>query len=194
MAEVLQIVTGIDRAAPKRVRDAAVIPLGIASALRRSKLTALTIADIEAKPGGVLIMVRRSKTGPEGDGQIVAVAHERHALTEPFAALAEWTAVRGSTPGPLYTSLRNGILTDEPISGEAVARMPRSRARAAGLSAVRITGHSLRAVHATTAALAGVALDRIVLQTRHRRLSTLIERYIRPAQAPEATSSCDLGL
>jgi hypothetical protein len=72
--------------------------------------------------------------------------------------------------------------------------MLRSRARAAELSAERITGHSLRAVHATMAALAGVALDRIALQTRHRRLSTLIECYIRPAPALEATSSRDLGL
>ena len=29
---------------------------------------------------------------------------------------------------------------------------------------------------------------------RHKRLSTLIERYIRPAQALEYTSSRDLGL
>ena len=61
--------------------------------------------------------------------------------------------------------------------------MLRKRARAAGLAAERITAHSLRAGHATSAAVAGVALDRIAAQTRHKRLSTLIERYIRPAQA-----------
>jgi integrase len=69
-----------------------------------------------------------------------------------------------------------------------------SRARAAGLAAERITGHSLRAGHATEAALAGVGIDRIAAQTRHRRLSTLLERYIRPAQALQLTSSRDLGL
>jgi hypothetical protein len=35
---------------------------------------------------------------------------------------------------------------------------------------------------------------RIAAQTRHKRLSTLLERYIRPAQALEYTSSRDLGL
>lgn len=39
-------------------------------------------------------------------------------------------------------------------------------------------------------------LDRIAAQTRHRRLSTVVERYIRPAQALQlpsaATSACDL--
>ena len=70
--------------------------------------------------------------------------------------------------------------------------MLRTRARAAGLEAARITGHSLRAGHATEAALAGVPLDRIAAQTRHQRLATLLERYIRPAQAlhtPPATTS-----
>lgn len=64
-------------------------------------------------------------------------------------------------------------------------------------AAERITAHSLRAGHATSAAVAavaGVALDRIAAQTRHKRLSTLIERYIRPAQALEYSSSRDLGL
>lgn len=60
-----------------------------------------------------------------------------------------------ATPGPLFTSLRHQVLTDESISGEAVARMLRARARAAGMSPERITGHSLRAGHATTAAAAG---------------------------------------
>jgi hypothetical protein len=62
------------------------------------------------------------------------------------------------------------------------------------MSTDRITGHSLRAGHATTAAAAGVSLDRLPLQTRHKRLATLVERYIHPAQALEATSSRDLGL
>jgi hypothetical protein len=39
-----------------------------------------------------------------------------------------------------------------------------------------------------------VALDRIAARTRHKRLSTLLERYIRPAQALDYTSSRDLGL
>jgi len=90
--------------------------------------------------------------------------------------------------------MRNQTVTREPISGEAISIVLRKRARAAGLAAERITAHSLRAGHATSAAVAGVALDRIAAQTRHKRLSTLLERYIRPAQALEYTSSRDLGL
>ena len=193
-AEIRQIVTPIDRTTPKGARDAAIILLGFASALRRSELTALSLTDVETKPAGLVLHVRRSKTDPEGHGHLVGVAHGQHALTDPVAALATWTVFRGETPGPLFTSLRHHVLTHEQISGEAVARMLRDRASAAGMSPERITGHSLRAGHATTAAAAGVPLDRIALQTRHKRISTLIERYIRPAQALDATSSRDLGL
>jgi integrase len=192
--EIRRIVTPIDRTTAKGMRDAALILVGFASALRRSELTALTLADVETRPAGVLLHVRRSKTDPEGHGQVVGVAHGQHALTDPVAALAAWSEARGLGPGPLFVSLRNKVLTDEPISGEAVARMLRTRARAAGISTERITGHSLRAGHATSAAAAGVPLERIALQTRHKRISTLIERYIRPAQALEVTSSRDLGL
>lgn len=45
-----------------------------------------------------------------------------------------------------------------------------------------LPAHSLRAGHATSAAVAGVSLDRVAAQTRHKRLSTLTERYIRPAR------------
>lgn len=47
--------------------------------------------------------------------------------------------------------------------------------------------------HATTAARAGVSVDRIAAQTRHKKVSILLERYIRPAEILETTSSRDLG-
>jgi len=72
--------------------------------------------------------------------------------------------------------------------------MLKDRAAAAGIPSERVSGHSLRAGHATTAALAGVALDRIAAQTRHSRTSTLVEHYIRPLEAMKVTSSRDLGL
>jgi len=100
--------------------------------------------------------------------------------------------VRGRASGLVFTSVRHGVVTAARISGEAAARM--LRARAAGLSPERITGHSLCAGHATTGALAGVSLDRIAAQTRHGRRSTLVDRYICPTHALAATSSRDIGL
>ncbi|GAA1935715.1 hypothetical protein [Nocardioides marmoribigeumensis] len=135
---------------------------------------------IEFQPGAVLLTIRRSKTDQHAEGRVVAVVHGQHAATDPIAALDAWLRHRGTEPGRMFTSLRSGSVTREPISGEAISIVLRKRARGAG--------------HATSAAVAGVALDRIAAQTRHKRLSTLIERYIRPAQAMEHTSSRDLGL
>jgi integrase len=149
---------------------------------------------MESKPGGLLLHVRQSKTDQHAEGQVVAVACGQYADTDPLATLDAWLDCRGREAGPLFTSMRNKAVTDERVSGNAIARMLRNRARDAGLPAERITPHSLRAGHATTAAVAGVSLDRIAAQTRHKRLSTLLERYIRPAQALDLTSSRDLGL
>lgn len=90
--------------------------------------------------------------------------------------------------------MRPGPVTLAPISGTAVSRIVEDRAAAAGLGTQQIPAHSLRAGHATSAALAGVGVDRIAAQTRHRRIDVLIERYIRPGQALATTSSRDLGL
>lgn len=193
--DIRRIVTPIDLDTAAGMRDTAIILLGFASALRRAELAALTLADLEFRSTGLLLHVRQSKTDPEGHGQVVAVAPGRHLRTDPLAALDRWLTRRGPTPGPLFTSMRNYRLTDvDPISGNAIALMLRNRARAAGIPPERVTGHSLRAGHATTAARAGVSIDRIAAQTRHKRVSILIERYIRPVDALENTSSRDLGL
>jgi integrase len=193
-ADIRQILTTIDRTDPIGIRDAAIILLGYASAMRRSELVALTLLDVEEKPDGLLITIRRSKTDQEGHGQSVAVARGTHPHTDPVAALGAWHKLRGHAPGPLFTRFFRSQISLQLLSGDAIARMLRTRAQAAGLDAERITAHSLRAGHATTAALGGVPLARIAAQTRHRDLSVLVNRYIRPLEALATTSSRDLGL
>ena len=164
--------------------------------MRRAELVTLTLdlADVEHNPAGLLLNIRQSRTDPEGHGQQVAVAHGQRALTDPVAALNAWHIVRGDEPGALFTRIWGSTISSQRLSGHVPARMLRARAQAAGLDGTRITAHSLRAGHATTAALAGVSLDRIAAQTRHKDLTVLVNRYIRPIQALENTSSRDLGL
>jgi integrase len=192
--EIRQIVDGIDRSTSIGIRDAAIILLGYASALRRSELVALTLADIEDKPAGLMLHIRRSKTDPEGHGQVVGVAHGQHAITDPVAALNVWREIRGAAPG--RSSRASG---GAPSVSRRSADMFRRGCSAPGpkspgSTGTRITAHSMRAGHATTAALAGVPLDRIAAQTRHKDLSVLVNRYIRPLEALATTSSKDLGL
>ena len=147
-------------------RDAALILLGFASALRRSELAALEVADITSKPGGLLITVRRSKGDPHAVGQIVAVAEGRWADSDPLAALGVGCTsapARQGTCSPVCTrTAPSRAIRSPPPASDASS----SRAHAVGFSADRITAHSLRAGHATSAAMAGVSLDRIAAQTR----------------------------
>jgi integrase len=195
LTELTTMLASIDPTNPAGARDRALLLLGFASALRPSELAALAMADLEARPGGLLLHVRRSKTDPEARGQLVAVAPGRHAGTCPLLALDAWLDRRGTAPGPLFTAQRHRpVPGEEAISARAVSRIVARRARAAGLPSPHFTGHSLRAGHATTAAAAGAPLDRIAAQTRHTTLKTLLEHYIRPAQALAITTSRDLGL
>ena len=79
-------------------------------------------------------------------------------------------------------------VTTERIGPRAVSRLVQARANEAGFEGIPITGHSLRAGHATTtAAVNGAPIDRIAAQTRHRDLGTLFNHYIRPAEALATT-------
>jgi integrase len=187
-------VSAIDRSTPIGARNAAMIRLGYASAMRGSELVPLNLADIETKPAGLLITIRSSKTDQEQRGQTVPVAHGSNADTDPVAALNAWVKIRGSHPGALFTRIWDSHISDQRLGNHVVARMLRERAIAAGLDGTRVTSHSLRAGHATAAALAGVPLTRIAAQTRHKDLGVLVNRYIRPLEALATTSSRDLGL
>jgi hypothetical protein len=55
-------------------RDRAMLLLGFGAALRRSELVALALGDVETVPGrGLRVLVRRSKTDQQGQGQTIAV-------------------------------------------------------------------------------------------------------------------------
>jgi integrase len=192
--DIRQILTHIDRSAPSGIRDAAIILLGYASAMRRSEIIGLDLLDIREEPGGILVTIRRSKTDQEGHGQTVAVARGMHPTTDPVDPLAAWRKVRGHQPGPLFTRFYRSQISLHALAGDSIARILRKRACEAGLDGTRITAHSLRAGHATTAALGGVPLARIAAQTRHKDLAVLVNRYIRPLEALATTSSRDLGL
>lgn len=66
--DVRALLDPIDRTTAAGARDAALILLGFASALRRGELAALTVADLELKPAGLLINVTGSKTDPDRRG------------------------------------------------------------------------------------------------------------------------------
>lgn len=195
VAELGQIVVSIDTDDAKDIRDRAILLVGYASAMRPGEISALDVDDLQRKPTGVLIRVRRSKTDPDAQGHLIGVARGDNRLTDPVRALDAWLKVRPSEPGALFTRVlwRNHPTSDR-IGPRAISRTVQERANAAGFDGMSVSGHSLRAGHATTAAVNGAPIDRIAAQTRHRDLGTLLNHYIRPAEAMATTTSRDLGL
>lgn len=163
--------------------------------MRPGEVSALDVDDITAKPTGVLVTVRRSKTDQDARGQLVGVARGGNPLTNPIRALDAWLAIRSPGAGSLFTRVaHHGHVTTQRIGPRAISRLVQARACAAGFDGVPVTGHSLRAGHATTAAINGASIDRIAAQTRHRDLGTLLNHYIRPAEALTTSTSRNLGL
>ena len=97
--ERLVAVAGDDR---RGRRDRALILVGYVGAFRRSELAALNAGDLEARPEGLLVRIRRSKVDQDG--------HGRH-KTSPTPSNAR--ALRGARRTGLATSGRDLLDTAE---------------------------------------------------------------------------------
>jgi integrase len=100
----------------------------------------------------------------------------------------------GISAGPLFRSInRHGHLRPDRLSGIDVARVVKKLAERAGLDAARYAGHSLRAGHATAAAIAGASEQSIMNQTGHKSVQ-MVRRYIREGSLFRENSAGKLGL
>lgn len=194
--ELRRMVATCDGDGVRGTRDKAILLIGYAGALRRSEIAALDVRSISRKRDGITLRIDQSKGDQTKKGAVVGVVRGKHTETCPVTALNEWLALTEWTSGPIFRQVtrHNSIpLTDRALTGDAIDDIVQRRARLAGLADLPITGHSLRAGHATTAAEAGVDAARIARTTRHARLETLAS-YVRPAEALRDSTSRDLGL
>jgi integrase len=88
---------------------------------------------------------------------------------------------------------RHGQLQPERLSAVDVARIVKKLTQRAGLDPARFAGHSLRAGHATSAAIAGASERSIMNQTGHRSVE-MVRRYIRDGSLFRDNSAGKLGL
>ncbi len=164
----------------RAMRDRAVLAIGMAAALRRSELVALTVDDVELVPEGLRLMIGRSKTDQEKQGAEVAVL-EGTGL-RPKAHLLAWMAAAGHDQGPLFRRLTRGDeLTDDGMSDRAVARLVQAAARKVGLDERQFAGHSLRAGFLTESAARGATIFKMQEVSRHKTVQILSE-YVRSAE------------
>lgn len=162
-------------------RDRALLLLGFAGALRRSELVGLDVADVEPRPQGLVITLRRSKTDQEGAGARKGIPRGRPE-TCPVRAVAAWAQAAGLVDGPLFRPVdRHGNVGAARLADYTVVRVVKRLTAAIGLDPAEYGGHSLRAGLATAAAAAGRAERDIMRQTGHASV-TMVRRYIREGE------------
>ena len=164
-------------------RDAAIIAIGFAGALRRSEICGLAVGDIEflEDQGRIWLTIRQSKTDQHGRGQRVPILEGQG--IRPIHRLRAWLESSGIVRGPLFQTMRRGgHLRGRPMHHSDIPRIVKHYAALIGLEPRNISGHSLRAGFITSAAVHRARLDKIMAVTRHRNPSTVMG-YIRDADA-----------
>lgn len=158
----------------RRLRDRALLLIGMAGAFRRSELVALHAADIEPGPEGLVTIIRRSQHNRSAQ-QEVLVRYGGDVC--PVRALQDWLHAAGISDGPVFRPVdRHGNVAISALSATAVGEVVKRLAKAAGLNPKEFAGHSLRAGCVTQAAIDGVSLPQIMAHSRHK--------------TPECVSTC----
>jgi integrase len=175
-------------------RDRALVLLGFAGAFRRSELVTLEVEDCAFGKDGLTITLRRSKTDQDGAERKIGIPYGSNPETCPVRTIQAWLEIADINSGPLLRSInRHGQVRAGRLSGIDVARVVKKLAERAGLDAAKYGGHSLRAGHATSAAIAGASERSIMKQTGHRSVQ-MVRRYIRDASLFRENSAGKLGL
>lgn len=173
---------------PIGVRDAAIMAIGFAGALRRSELCNLQVEDLEIiepltdlESTRMFIYIRKSKTDQDGTGQKIAILEG--VRIKPIQRLKNWLNVSGIVSGHVFQSMkRGGGLRGNKLHHSDIPRIVKHYAALIGLDTSEIAGHSLRAGFVTSAAAHQARLDKIMEITRHRNPATVM-KYIRDADA-----------
>lgn len=164
------------------VRDAAILSLGWASAMRRSELVALNHNDLDFVDEGIIITIRRSKTDQTGKGQKIGIPKSNGPIC-PVRFVQAWIDRRKPTlkeNGPLFERIgatgRNKWWCETKgirLSSRMVSEIVKHYAQLAGFNPARYSAHSLRRGFATEVGARGVPERIISRHTRHRSVEVL---------------------
>ena len=133
------------------VRDRALLLFLWFSACRRSEVADLEWRDLEFKPEGLIITIRRSKTYQTGGGDPIAITL-RDRLCAVSAVLAWRAALRGEVQPnrPVFCVVKaQGAKAAEPIGVDRMYRCLEKACQQAALDESRFSWHSMRSGFAT---------------------------------------------
>jgi integrase len=162
-------------------RNKAVVLFGLASACRRSELSALDFEDLKWQEAGIVAMIRHSKTDQLSEGREVAIPKRLNADLCPVRALEAWIACLKAhgleAKGPIFRPIVGHKPTAKRLSDGAILYLTKKVAVLAGLDPKNIGAHSLRSGYVTEARIAGLDWGSIMEQTRHSKVETAKKYY-----------------
>lgn len=184
------------------IRDLALLTFGWASALRRSELAGLSLAQLRFRegPGGTecLVTLARSKGDQEGEGHTRIVHAGTQIDTCPVSALRTWLSAAAIRDGPVFRKVIDNRALDCSLHERSVDALVRqyvelSQARSVAIPEGRYSAHSLRAGCLTAMHLAGKSDLEIRDHAGHKSLSTTM-RYVRLAKLLGSTATKGIGI
>lgn len=192
------------------VRDAALLGLGWAGALRRSELVGLDWQERGTGTGwlvvgerGITITLMASKASQEAAETIVVPRSDALTVCE---AVEHWASAADLAKGePFLRGItKGGQLGTKRMDDGSVSRIIKARVRMLGLLRGKtdaeiegliagFSGHSLRAGYATSAAATGIPSYRIKQHTRHKS-DAMVSRYVREGDKWASSGLKGIGL
>lgn len=185
-------------ASPAGIRDRVILQLGADLGRRRSEYVALNVGDVvPAADGSGVVLIRRSKTDQDGEGQLKYVSPESMAAIQAWLTLREDLAGVSPLPpdAPLLTSIDRHGHVGERLSGDGFrhvvraivarglrAQAPRADEAHQATTLSGISGHSFRVGLAQDLTAAGAEIPAIC-QAADWRSPEMPVRYARALSA-----------
>ena len=179
--DLLEIALRYVDASLRGVRDRALLLVAFAGAFRRSEVAGIRIEDLDFRPGGVVVLLRSSKTDQEGQGARVPLPRQKSSVVCPVASLEAWIEQAGIESGPVFRAFSpRNELKENAMNGRDVAEVLK---RLVGIAEIDgdFSGHSFRSGFITSGIRKGVPERDLMRITRHRS-ERVFRGYIEEAE------------
>jgi len=153
-------------------RDAAIIALMYTCGLRRAEVAALDLADLDPESGRLVVRGKRAK---ERTAYLVGGAAD---------AMADWLAVRGNDPGPLFWPVnKGGRFVNRRMVSQSIYDMLIKRAEEAGVK--HFSPHDFRRTFVGDLLAAGADISTVSKMAGHANVATTARYDRRTEQAKQ---------
>ncbi len=166
----------IEAAGPlfRDLRDITLLSVAYDTLARRSELVALEVSDLTfAEDGSGTLLIRRSKTGAEGQGSL------RYLAPDTVTTLKQWLFEAAIGEGKIFRSVRMGDNLREALDAGSIPRIFKQMAAKAGLPGeivAKLSGHSTRVGAAQDMVAAGLEVTE-VMQAGGWKSPVMVARY-----------------